>query len=123
MARPPFGEPGVCPMIVLISYTTNQFLIGGLFSTTSFRLRACLKIQRGPAARDFGCGRGDEAQASPQRAVRAESTKPTGKRPAARRVFAEKPAWLRCSSVEDPPGIFSFVAPRHPGFSPKTGPL
>jgi len=27
-------------MIVLISYTTNQFLIGGFFSTTSFRLRA-----------------------------------------------------------------------------------
>jgi len=26
-------------MIVLISYTTNQFLIGGFFSTTSFRLR------------------------------------------------------------------------------------
>jgi hypothetical protein len=23
-------------------------------------------------------------------------------------------AWLRCSSVEDPRGIFSFVAPRHP---------
>jgi hypothetical protein len=38
MVQPPFGEPGVCPMIVLISYTTNQFLIGGFFSTTSFRL-------------------------------------------------------------------------------------
>jgi hypothetical protein len=39
MLQPPFGEPGVRPMIVLISYTTNQFLIGGFFSTTSFRLR------------------------------------------------------------------------------------
>jgi hypothetical protein len=39
MVQPPFGEPGVCPMIVLISYTTNQFLIGGFFSTASFRLR------------------------------------------------------------------------------------
>ena len=28
-------------MIVLISYTTNQFPIGGFFSTTSFRLRTC----------------------------------------------------------------------------------
>jgi hypothetical protein len=35
----------------------------------------------------------------------------------------EKAAWLRYSSVEDPPGIFSFVAPRHPAFSPKTAPL
>jgi hypothetical protein len=46
MVQPPFGEPGVCPMIVLISYTTNQFPIGGFFSTTSFRLRACLKTQK-----------------------------------------------------------------------------
>jgi hypothetical protein len=51
------------------------------------------------------------------------STPATEKRPAARRVFAEKAVWLRCSSVEDPPGIFSFVASRHPAFSPKTAPL
>src|SRR6185437_13301062 len=49
-------------------------------------------------------------------------TQAAGKRPAARRVFAEKAVWLRCSSVEDPPGIFSFVAPRHPAFSAKTAP-
>src|SRR5712692_9786004 len=74
-------------------------------------LRACLETTRGAAARDFGCGQGGEFRASPQRAVRNESTPATDKRPAARRVFAEKTVWLRCSSVEDPPGIFSFVAP------------
>src|SRR5207245_2392365 len=86
-------------------------------------LRACLETTRGAAARDFGCGQGGEFRASPQRAVRNEPTPATDKRPAARRVFGEKAVWLRCSSVEDPPGIFSFVAPRHPAFSPKTAPL
>ena len=85
--------------------------------------RACLETTRGAAARDFGCGQGGEFRASPQRAVRNEPTPATDKRPAARRVFAEKAVWLRCSSVEDPRGIFSFVAPRHPAFSPKTAPL
>ena len=74
-------------------------------------LRACLETTRGAAARDFGCGQGGEFRASPQRAVRNEPTPATDKRPAARRVFGEKAVWLRCSSVEDPPGIFSFVAP------------
>src|SRR5713226_7009657 len=74
-------------------------------------LRACLETTRGAAARDFGCGQGGEVEASPQRAVTTEPTPATDKRPAARRVFAEKAVWLRCSSVEDPPGIFSFVAP------------
>src|SRR5437899_11957495 len=90
-------------------------------STT--RVRVCLETTRGAAARGFGCGQGGELRASPQRAVRNEPTPATDKRPAARRVFAEKADWLRCSSVEDPPGIFSFVAPRHPAFSPKTAPL
>jgi hypothetical protein len=39
MCRPPFGEPGVCSTIALFSYTTNQFPIGGFFSTASFRLK------------------------------------------------------------------------------------
>ena len=86
-------------------------------------LRACLKTTRGAAAGDFGCGQGGEFRASPQRAVRNEPTQATDKRPAARRVFAQKAAWLRCSSVEDPPGVFSFVAPRHPAFGAKTGPF
>ena len=34
-----FAEPGVCPPIVSISYTANQFLIDGFFSTASFWLR------------------------------------------------------------------------------------
>ena len=63
--------------------------------------RACFKIERGPAARDFGRSQGGEARASPQRAVRAEPTPAATKRPAALRVFAEKAAWLRCSSVTE----------------------
>src|SRR5438445_4105053 len=74
-------------------------------------LRACFKIIRRPAARDFARGQGGEFRASPQRAVRNEPTPATDKRPATRRVFGEKAVWLRCSSVEGPPGIFSFVAP------------
>jgi hypothetical protein len=86
-------------------------------------VRACLETTSGPAAGDFGCGQGGEFRASPQRAVRNEPAQATGKRPAARRVFAPKAAWLRCSSVEDPPGVFPFVTPRHPAFGTKTGPL
>src|SRR5688500_7528873 len=40
----------------------------------------------------------------------------------ARRVFLEKAVSLRCFSVEDPQGIFCFVAPHHPAFSRRTGP-
>src|SRR6266404_3994413 len=86
-------------------------------------LRACLETTRGAAARDFGCGQGGEFRASPQRAVRNEPTPATDKRPAARRVFAQKAVWLRCSSVEDPPGIFSLVAPRQTAFCAKTASL
>src|SRR5260370_36307557 len=86
-------------------------------------LRACLETTRGAAARDFGCGQGGEVEASPQRAVTTEPTPATDKRPAARTGFAEKAGLLQCPSVEDPPGIFSFVAPRHPAFSPRTAPL
>src|SRR5882672_8868399 len=46
-------------------------------------VRACLKIEWGPAARDFGGGQGGEVGASPQRAVTAEPTQATGKRSAA----------------------------------------
>jgi uncharacterized delta-60 repeat protein len=75
---------------------------GGQSRTNLVRLRACLKIERGSAARDFACGQGGEARASPQRAARAEPTQSTGKRPAARRVFAIRPVWRRCSSLTDP---------------------
>jgi len=115
-------------------------------------LRTCLKIARGAAARDFGCGQGGEgvstrAGASPQRAdcvarsarllwasdlqgLGSQTTEPTpapGTRPAARRVFEGKAVWLCCSSVGDPPRIFSnaraeALAPRHPVFPSKTSP-
>src|SRR6266446_6305494 len=69
------------------------------------------------------------ARSAPQRAVRNEPTPATDKRPAARRVFEEKAVWLRpareclrsCSVVAARSA--SFVAPRHPAFSPKTAPL
>src|SRR6266704_6148096 len=83
-------------------------------------LRACLETTRGAAARDFGCGEGGELRASPQRAVRNEPTPATDKRPAARRVFGDKAAWLRFSSVTDRWRVCSLVAPRHPAFCPKT---
>ena len=98
-------------------------------------LRACFKNTRGSAARDFGRSLGGEARESPKRALSAEPTTAAAKRPAARRVFAPKALWLRCSSVEDPPGIFSFVeseqikscpasrAARHRAFGAKTEPL
>src|SRR5713226_981881 len=86
-------------------------------------LRASFKISRRPAARDFGRGQGGEFRASPQRAVRNEPTPATDKRPAARRVFGQKAAWLRCFSVTDRWRVCSLVAPRHPAFCPKTGPL
>ena len=72
-------------------------------------LRACLKITRGAAARDFGFGQGGEASASPQRAVPTEPTPDKGKRPAAGRF-----------SRTGPPG---FVAPQsktHEGYSPSS---
>ena len=85
-------------------------------------LRACFKIGRGPAARDFGRGRGGEAGASPQRAVTAEPTKAAAKRTAALRVFAEKALWLRCSSLTDRWRVCSLVTPCQRAFSAKTGP-
>jgi hypothetical protein len=39
MSQPPFGDPGVCPTIVLFSLSTNQSPIGGSLATTSFRIR------------------------------------------------------------------------------------
>ena len=86
-------------------------------------LRACLKIASSAAAGDFGLGRGGADGTSPERAMTFATTKPQSKRHAARRVFAGKAVWLRCSSVEDPQGVFSFVAPRHPAFPTKTAPL
>ena len=85
--------------------------------------RACFKIRSGPAVGDFGCGQGGEFRASPQRAVRNESTQATGKRPAARRVFAQKARRLRCGSVTAPCQGCSLVAPRHRAFCAKTDPL
>ena len=43
-------------------------------------LRACLRIESGPAAVDFGGGQGGEARVSPQRAIRAEPTPANAKR-------------------------------------------
>src|SRR5258706_8532909 len=126
---------GPCSIQFVIASTVSDYSLSEhcnsliMALTTVQLLRACLRVLRGPAARDFGCGQGGEVRAglangaSPQRAVTVEPTPAAGKNTAARRVFAEKAGWLRCSSVEDPPGIFSLVASRHPAFSAKTGPL
>jgi hypothetical protein len=90
------------------------------------RVRACFKISRRPAARDFGRGQGGKFRASPQRAVRNEPTPATGKRPAARRVFGQKAFWLRCSVGAARRArwrVSSLVAPCYLAFCPKTGPL
>ena len=39
MSEPPVGELGGCPKIGLVSFTTNEILIGGVLSTKWFRLR------------------------------------------------------------------------------------
>src|SRR5437660_3925419 len=101
--------------------STGQNFLAANAAAWSPAFRACFKIGRGPAARDFGRGQGGEFRASPQRAVRSEPTQATGKRPAARRVFGQKAAWLRCSSLTDRWRVCSLVAPRHPAFCPKTG--
>jgi hypothetical protein len=96
----------------------------------SNRLRARLKIGKGAATRDLvPQSRDGEAGASPQRAVTAEPTQAPGKRPVARRVFAERAAWLRCSSVTDRSRVLasaartSLVTPRHSALSTKTAPF
>jgi hypothetical protein len=68
---------------------------------SEIRLRACLKIPRGAAARDFDWSLGGLGRASPQRAVRPKPTTAPGKSTTARRVFAESAAWRRCSAVTD----------------------
>src|SRR4029450_8234940 len=76
-----------------------------------------------PAARGFGRGQGGEAGASPQRAITAEPTPAQDKRTAARRGLAPRARWRRCSSVTDPYGVCSLVAPSHRTLGAKTGPI
>src|SRR5438445_5487854 len=66
-------------------------------------LRACLETTRALRRGILAVAKAAlAARSAPQRAVRNEPTPATDKRPAARRVFAEKAVRLRCSSVEDP---------------------
>src|SRR6266508_3155073 len=108
--------------LICFRRSVSSTMASATFASCEKPFRACLKITWGPAARDFGCSQGGEVGAAPQRAVTAELTLAAGKRPAARRVFAEKAVWLRCSSVTAPLRGCSLVAPRHPAFSTKTGP-
>jgi len=55
-----------------------------------------------------------------EQVLTTEATQAKAERPAARRVPAQQAVWLRCSSVKDPQGVFSFVAPCHPAPCPKT---
>ena len=54
--------------------------------------RACLNIQSGPAAVDFGGGQGGEAGASPQSSALAEPTPANAKRRAAGPLLISRPA-------------------------------
>src|SRR5262249_23763052 len=79
----------------------DKFLLTG--AIIKYRVGTCLRIMKGAAARDFGCGQGGKARTSPQRAVMAEPTLATDKSPAARRVFAEKAVWLAQSKIRKVP--------------------
>ena len=75
------------------------------------------------AAGGFVARLGDAALAAARAGgILAGPTQAADKRPAVRRVFAERAVWLRCFSIEDRPGIISFVAPRQTALSAKTGP-
>jgi len=117
---PPFNPPTNIRTQASAPNPIETAIVSVLWQTL---IRDCLKILRVAAARDFGCGQGGEVRASPQRAVRTEPTQSTGKRPAARRVFAQKALWLRCSSVTERRWLCSFVAPRQRAFCTKTAPL
>jgi hypothetical protein len=81
-----------------------------------------LKIARGPAAKDFDGGQGGEVGASPPWAVTTEPTPASGKRPAARRVFAHSTAG-RCSFLgQRALRPSSLVAPGPAAHCAKTGP-
>jgi len=94
LAFPLKKEP---PWHACVCLTTIRPIESQVFSRLT--VRACLKIAKGAAAGNFGFGQGGEGGASPQRAVTTEPTLDKDKRPAARRVFAEKAVWLRYSSV------------------------
>lgn len=119
------GRADDCPQRIHPPYLRSSALrrTGHPLEPERAPARACLKIARGAAAWDYGRGLGGKAGASPQRAVTAEPTRVTGKRPAARRVFAPSTVWFRCSSVTGHWQPCSFVAPRHPVLRAKTAPL
>lgn len=103
-----------------------------------------IKDSKGCCGKSFKYFSRYELRVSFQHVAKAKSPKCSEERPAAQRVFAQKAVWLRCSSVEDPRGIWasqalpdgfpklqnalarnavSFIAPRHTAFCTKTAPL
>ena len=85
----------------------------------SVAFRACLKITRGAAARDFGFGQGGEGGASPQRADHgSRSDIPLRGTKWWRAWEAKRPSQRRPKTKDPPPGGFSrsrpsgFVAPQ-----------
>ena len=87
MKRPPRFGVADAPPPTLLGLVLHPFRV-----CIRFFLRACIKMKSGPAAADFGRGQGGELRASPSRQVGIsnEPTPATGKRRAARRVFAQK---------------------------------
>ena len=78
----------------MICHALSSFCLA-LISRQIYRApmrRACLKIQSGPAAVDFGGGQGGEAGASPQSSALAEPTPANAKRRAAGPLLISRPA-------------------------------
>jgi len=92
--------------------------------TTQFSpLRACLRIGRGPAVRDFGVDQGGETGASPQRAGTVEPTPASAKGPRRPQGFRGEAYLAALLLSQRPLRVSSFVPPCHLAFPTKTGPL
>src|SRR5712692_3488413 len=101
------------------------------FGTCSaLRLRACLETTRGAAARDFGRGQGGLGRAQRPAAGCKEranaghgqkTRRPEGFRGKGR--LASPCSRMLSELLRVAARSASFVAPRHPAFSPKTAPL
>ena len=87
------------------------------------KLRACLKIGRGSAVRDFGVGQGGETGVSPQRAVTVEPTSASAKRLRRPESFRGEGHLAALLLNQRPLRVSSFVAPCHLAFPTKTEPL
>jgi hypothetical protein len=85
-----------------------------------FRLRACLKTTRGCCGEGFWLWPRRRGRSIPAAGCSDRANGGHGQKTRRPEGFQQKAVWLCCSSVEDPSGVFSFVAPRHLAFCWKT---